>query len=134
MTFFLKGTGDDGGADPSLVSSVITLWGKVTEQRSLADFIVCTDICKPGLRNSLAMVLKGGCLMCRSCLHDVSNGLGAGTRLAFKSQLCQLKLTYISDDFTKNFEGIANEIRQAIDGQGTPRQWKLLSSFEDVLV
>ena len=130
----MNGTSDDGGADPSLVSSVITLGGKVTQQRSLADFIVCTDISKPGLRNSMAMVLKGGCLMSSSCLHDVSNGLGTGTRLAFKSQLCQPKLIYISDDFTKNFEGIANEIRQAIGVQGTPRQWKLLSSFADVLV
>ena len=132
--FFVQGVTDV----INLTSAINELGGKITSRRALADFIVCDDITKPGLRNEIAMVLvlKGGCIISSSCFATKPGTpatLQPGTRIAFKSPLDQPKWIYISPDFKLHCPGIDKVIRDALEVQPKPRRWKLLS-YDDVIV
>lgn len=108
------------------------LSGKITRDRSIADFIVIDNMVKPGVRNELAMVLRGGCLVSSKCITG-GPMLAPGTRIAFKSPLDQPKWIFMSQDFKDVFQGITKVIESAIGAQPTPRRWKLLS-YDEVIV
>ena len=109
----------------------------MTQERARADYIVVDDCTNAGMRNELAMLLKGGTLLeskCFSSVSSTSNHLGSGTRLAFKSPLSQPKWIYLSEDFKEVCKGIARVIQDdAIRLQPAPRRWKIVS-YDDLEV
>ena len=118
--------------DQGISTKVIDLGGSVTQCRNKADYIVVDDITKPGVRNELAMVLLGGCLLSSKCFTGGSE-LAPGTRIAFKSQLLQPKWIFISSDFKDIYPGITKVIERTIQLQSSPRRWRLLS-YDDMIV
>ena len=119
-----------------LVSKISGLGGRIANHRALADCIVCDDVTAPGLRNEMAMVLKGGSIMSSSCLLTTPRSgqkLHQGTCLAFKSQLDQPKWIHISSDFASNFPGVTKVIQDVVNVQPKPRRWKIIS-YDDVMV
>ena len=108
--------------DDAISSRVEALGGKLTRCRALASYIVIDDVKRPGVRNELAMVLNGGCLIARACFESSVDGLGNGVRIAFKNL-----------GFRSMFGGLALVIDQAIQAQTKRHLWKSLT-YDDFVV
>ena len=125
--FFIDVMCDDLGP------KVEELGGKITKTRALADYVIVPDATKPGLRNELSMVLKGGCLVGSAALKTTVGDLGGCARTAFKSPMDQPKWICMTVRFKQLFGGVAAIIEQSLAAQSKPRQWKTLS-HDDMIV
>lgn len=119
--------------DDAISSRVEALGGKLTRCRALASYIVIDDVKRPGVRNELAMVLNGGCLIARACFESSVDGLGNGVRIAFKNLLSQPKWICLTTGFRSMFGGLALVIDQAIQAQTKRHLWKSLT-YDDFVV
>lgn len=97
--------------------------GILVNDRVAANIIVKDEVLTaPGLRNSLSMMLVGGCLVSTSYLLE-----GKGAVIAYKRLTRTPKHVFLSDGFKKEYPGAVRIIEKVVDVQPKPKQWNILS-------
>ena len=123
------------GDDDEISSRIQSMGGKLSRTRAMAHYIVIENVENPGCRNQLAMMLRGGVLLSRSCfkLEEGALSLCNGVRIAYRNLLSQPKWICLTTGFRRTFQGMAQVIDQAIHTQTKRRLWKSLAYDEFVV-